>query len=77
MRHRPGPKELLALFITPLAFAAAPNYEDEVCHPVTQHAGDTIPPCLEIETIETVCTPNGRSQLALKAHQECKLSPRA
>ncbi|KAK1750610.1 hypothetical protein QBC47DRAFT_278120, partial [Echria macrotheca] len=46
------------------------NYEDQVCHPITQPR-DTIPPCLELVTIETVCTPNGTSPLALKAHQQC------
>jgi len=52
--------------------AKAIDYEDEVCHPVIQHHTDTIPPCLELVTIETLCTPNGTSPLALKAHQLCR-----
>jgi hypothetical protein len=52
--------------------AKAMDYEDEVCHPVVQHSNDTIPPCLSLVTIETLCTPNGTSLLALKAHQQCK-----
>ncbi|KAK0741262.1 hypothetical protein B0T18DRAFT_296476, partial [Schizothecium vesticola] len=46
-------------------------YEDEVCHPVTHDSDDTVPPCLDIVLIETTCTPNGTSPLALKAHQQC------
>jgi len=52
--------------------ARAIDYEDEVCHPVIQHHTDTVPPCLELVTIETLCTPNGTSPLALKAHQLCR-----
>ncbi|KAK0614258.1 hypothetical protein B0T14DRAFT_539810 [Immersiella caudata] len=52
----------------------AMDYEDEVCHPVVQHSNDTIPPCLSLVTIETLCTPNGTSPLALKAHQQCMCS---
>ncbi|KAK0728542.1 hypothetical protein B0T26DRAFT_748739 [Lasiosphaeria miniovina] len=47
------------------------DYEDEVCDPMTLRGSDTVPPCLEIRAIETICTPNGTSPLALKAHQEC------
>jgi len=75
---------LALVFASPFSFglpsldlalvARALNYEDEVCHPVTERASDTIPPCLELVTIETVCTPNGTSPLALKAHQQCKIS---
>ncbi|KAK0719557.1 hypothetical protein B0H67DRAFT_486440 [Lasiosphaeris hirsuta] len=74
------------LFAAPLALAASAtppsgydfkslasilDYEDQVCHPVTEHASDTVPPCLEIVTIETMCTPNGTTPLDLKAHQDC------
>ncbi len=84
MRSHPGLAVFLALFIAgPLVFAkpdfsvkrfvaAALDYEDEVCHPVTESGSDTVPPCLELVTIETLCTPNGTSPLALKAHQQCK-----
>jgi len=51
--------------------ARAIDYEDEVCHPVVQMS-ETVPPCLNLITIETVCTANGTSPLALKAHQQCK-----
>lgn len=85
MGRRPGLTAFLAFVsASPLGFglpsldlaliARALNYEDEVCHPVTEHASDTIPPCLELVTTETVCTPNGTSPLALKAHQQCKIS---
>ncbi|KAK5652461.1 hypothetical protein OQA88_10505 [Cercophora sp. LCS_1] len=80
MRFFPGPA-VLGLVAAPLALSApgldlalvakALNYEDEVCHPVVESASDTVPPCLELVTIETVCTPNGTSPLALKAHQQC------
>ena len=63
--ERPEPLDLALV-------ARAANYEDEVCHPITQHANDTIPPCLDIMLIETTCTPNGTTPLALKAHQLCK-----
>jgi hypothetical protein len=83
MRYLRRPDVLLALLAAaPSAFAVpgidmdliakAMDYEDEVCHPVVQHSNDTIPPCLNLVTIETICTPNGTSPLALKAHQQCK-----
>ncbi|KAK0638851.1 hypothetical protein B0T16DRAFT_295040, partial [Cercophora newfieldiana] len=82
MRYLRRPEVLLALLvIAPSALAVpgidqdliaqAMDYEDEVCHPVVQHSNDTIPPCLNLVTIETLCTPNGTSPLALKAHQQC------
>lgn len=74
-------RTVLGLLVAPFALAVpsldlalvakAINYEDEVCHPVTQNISDTVPPCLELVTIETVCTPNGTSPLAMKAHQQC------
>jgi len=47
------------------------DYQDTVCRPPTQHLGDTVPPCVEIEAIETYCTPNGTGPLFLAAHQQC------
>lgn len=47
------------------------DYEDTVCSPLTVHADDTVPPCVEIQTIETVCAPNGTAPLYLVAHAEC------
>ncbi|KXX76495.1 hypothetical protein MMYC01_208087 [Madurella mycetomatis] len=48
-----------------------PSYEETVCHPATPHGSTTIPPCVDIKRIETICTPNGTTPLALKAHQAC------
>ncbi|KAK1829081.1 hypothetical protein QBC39DRAFT_139055 [Podospora conica] len=62
--HQPKPLDLALV-------ARAANYEDEVCHPLSQDANDVVPPCLDIVYIETTCTPNGTSPLALKAHQQC------
>ncbi|KAK0635557.1 hypothetical protein B0T17DRAFT_612403 [Bombardia bombarda] len=47
------------------------DYDDTICQPATRSPSDTIPPCVEIQTIEEVCIANGTSPLALKAHQEC------
>ncbi|KAM7195435.1 hypothetical protein V8F20_007494, partial [Naviculisporaceae sp. PSN 640] len=47
------------------------EYESTVCHPLTDASPKTVAPCIEIETIEILCTPNGTSPLALKAHQQC------
>ncbi|KAM7221072.1 hypothetical protein V8F06_003457, partial [Rhypophila decipiens] len=49
-------------------------YEYAVCHPLADTAPKPVPPCIEIETIEILCTPNGTSPLALKAHQICMCS---
>jgi hypothetical protein len=47
------------------------DYSDTVCDPATKSANDTVPPCVEITSIEEACQPNGTSALALVAHQQC------
>jgi hypothetical protein len=71
----------LLLLLTPLlplstTHSLAPlldrrDYADTVCKPPTKSPTDTVPPCVEIETIETLCTPNGTDPLYLAAHQQC------
>lgn len=50
---------------------APSNYEDQVCHPPVNSPTDIVPPCSHIETIETLCTPNGTEPLYLAAHAQC------
>ncbi|KAK3370279.1 hypothetical protein B0H63DRAFT_313241 [Podospora didyma] len=47
------------------------EYEDAVCKPMVLRSTETVPPCLEIETIERICSPNGTTPLALEAHRQC------
>lgn len=47
------------------------DYLEAVCQPAPGHPGDVVPPCTEIQVIETACQPNGTGPLYLKAHQEC------
>lgn len=67
----------LLLLTTLLRLAAghsplfARDYVDTVCKPATKNPADTVPPCVEIETIETLCVPNGTEPIYLIAHQEC------
>ncbi|CAK7221740.1 hypothetical protein SCUCBS95973_004602 [Sporothrix curviconia] len=46
-------------------------YSDEVCKPPTVHPSDPLPPCVDIENIETLCYPNGTAPLYLAAHAQC------
>lgn len=46
-------------------------YSDEVCKPPTVHPSDPLPPCIDIENIETLCYPNGTAPLYLAAHAQC------
>lgn len=66
---------LLTTLVLPLAAGHSPllvrDYVDTVCKPAVANPGDTIPPCVEIETIETLCLPNGTAPIYLLAHQEC------
>ena len=48
------------------------DYLEAVCQPAPgPNPGDAVPPCTEIQVIETACQPNGTGPLYLKAHQEC------
>ncbi|KAK3325233.1 hypothetical protein B0H66DRAFT_529282 [Apodospora peruviana] len=80
-----APALLVAIFAVSRGFARPPghgsgpppgffgdDYENIVCHPMEDRAPNPVPPCMDIETIEYICTPNGTSPLALKAHQECR-----
>ncbi len=61
-----------SLPMPPRASLLAPrDYIDTVCKPAPEHPTDLIPPCSEIENIETACQPNGTAALYLAAHQEC------
>ncbi|OIW31576.1 hypothetical protein CONLIGDRAFT_571340 [Coniochaeta ligniaria NRRL 30616] len=66
---------LLLTTLLPLAAGHSPlfarDYVDTVCKPATKNPTDTVPPCVEIETIETLCVPNGTEPIYLIAHQEC------
>ncbi|KAI1462844.1 hypothetical protein F4805DRAFT_11573 [Annulohypoxylon moriforme] len=44
------------------------TYITSVCSPTNQSPA---PPCLAIQTIETLCLPNNTSPLALEAHAQC------
>jgi hypothetical protein len=46
------------------------DYINSVCSPPGP-AGQPIPPCISIVTIETQCSPNGTSSLAYEASAEC------
>lgn len=71
-RYAPPIPALSPARVPAVAAALLPrDYQDTVCKPPTQHLGDTIPPCVEIETIETTCTPNGTGPIFLAAHQQC------
>lgn len=50
--------------------SAEQAYLDSVCSPESWD-GDEVPPCIEISTIQSVCTPNGTSTLDLEAHAQC------
>ncbi|GAB1313884.1 hypothetical protein MFIFM68171_04094 [Madurella fahalii] len=63
----PGPEPVASFLFRP----DHASYEETVCHPVTPHGSATIPPCTDIKRIEMICTPNGTTPLALKAHQAC------
>lgn len=49
------------------------DYLDSVCSPnITITSPNTvIPPCIEIETIQEICTPNGTTSIYYAAHAEC------
>lgn len=49
------------------------DYLDSVCSPnITITSPNTvIPPCIESETIQEICTPNGTTSLYYAAHAEC------
>ncbi|CAK7220469.1 hypothetical protein SBRCBS47491_004199 [Sporothrix bragantina] len=51
--------------------ATTTAYSDEVCKPPTVHPSDPLPPCVNIENIETLCYPNGTAPLYLAAHAQC------
>lgn len=67
------------LLLTFLSFTSASqhlpilarDYVDTVCKPLTKNPGDTIPPCIELETIETLCLPNGTEPIHFAATQQC------
>lgn len=52
---------------------ARDDYLDSVCSPnSTNTSPDTVvPPCIESETIQELCTPNGTTALYYAAHAEC------
>ncbi len=47
------------------------SYADEMCRPPTVHPSDPLPPCVDIENIETLCYPNGTAPLYYAAHAQC------
>ncbi|KUI61776.1 hypothetical protein VP1G_08911 [Cytospora mali] len=47
------------------------DYATEVCNPNTTSTTDPLPPCIEIQNIESACTPNGTQQIDYVAHAEC------
>jgi hypothetical protein len=64
------------LLISAFLLHGTQAYDDNVCSPKgTYKAGDTIPPCISIETIENGCAPNGTTPLAYLAHAQCMCSP--
>ncbi|KAJ9156071.1 hypothetical protein NKR23_g1311 [Pleurostoma richardsiae] len=65
------PATALALSAPAAAALLRRDYADEVCKPATAHSTDPIPPCVEIETIETLCAPNGTDPIDYAAHAEC------
>lgn len=64
----------IILALLPLAASAtnllARNYEDAVCHPPVK-AGDTIPPCISVESIEAVCAPQKDEPSYYATSQQC------
>lgn len=66
---------LVLTTLLPLVASYSPlfarDYVDTVCKPATTNPNDTVPPCVEIQTIETLCLPNGTAPIYLIAHQEC------
>jgi hypothetical protein len=73
--HRTITLLLLPASLVPLALCHSPlfarDYVDTVCKPATKNPTDTVPPCVEVETIETLCAPNGTAPIDLSAHQQC------
>jgi hypothetical protein len=71
-------RAMLVLLLTTLLPLASANsrlfareYLDTVCKPATKNPTDTVPPCVSVETIETLCEPNGTAPIYLAAHQQC------
>jgi hypothetical protein len=64
---------VLALLTSHLAAAQDDNsdYLNSVCSPNTDFAPGSIPPCIDIISIEQACEPNGTSSLDLEAHAQC------
>jgi hypothetical protein len=46
------------------------NYEDGVCHPTVAGSADTIPPCISVESIEALCTPQKPEPINYEASQQ-------
>jgi hypothetical protein len=46
------------------------DYLNSVCSPNISNP-NPIPPCISVNTIETLCTPNGTTPLAYQAHAQC------
>ena len=47
-----------------------PEYSDQVCKPAAKNPAE-LPPCVQIENIEIMCTPNGTEPLYIEAHAQC------
>ncbi|KAK2065459.1 hypothetical protein LY76DRAFT_600181 [Colletotrichum caudatum] len=45
-------------------------YQDAVCKPATSSGGQ-VPPCVQIESIEVACKPNGTQPIHFEAHAQC------
>ncbi len=62
----------LVLLLSRHAAADLPSasYSDQVCKPQLPPS-EPLPPCVEIENIETLCYPNGTTQIYLEAHAQC------
>ncbi|KAK1970412.1 hypothetical protein LY78DRAFT_628043 [Colletotrichum sublineola] len=45
-------------------------YQDAVCKPATS-SGSQVPPCVQIESIEVACKPNGTEPIHFEAHAQC------
>jgi len=65
---------LLAVYPQPSRSSPRPGSPltalDTKCKPSVP-ASDPLPPCVEIETIEALCYPNGTGPLYLEAHAQC------
>lgn len=64
-----------SLLLTPRQ-APTEDYINSVCRPELPEDTNTssafvVPPCIAVETIESLCQPNGTSPLALEAHAQC------